>query len=59
MKDAKPGDILVGNAGGDSLGHTGIYLGDGKMLHAPAPGQNVKIQSISGWFTVQQVLDPY
>ncbi len=29
-----PGDILFFSRGGHSVGHTGIYLGDGKMIHA-------------------------
>jgi hypothetical protein len=41
MKDAKPGDLLVF---GDH--HIGIYVGDGKMLHAPHTGTQVKIASV-------------
>jgi hypothetical protein len=29
-----PGDILFFSRGGHSVGHTGIYLGEGKMIHA-------------------------
>ncbi len=29
-----PGDILFFSRAGHSVGHTGIYLGDGKMIHA-------------------------
>jgi hypothetical protein len=39
---AKPGDLLVF----DGYQHIGIYLGNNKMLHAPQPGENVKIGSV-------------
>jgi hypothetical protein len=42
MKDAKPGDLLIF----DGYQHIGIYVGDGKMLHAPQPGEKVKIGKV-------------
>jgi cell wall-associated NlpC family hydrolase len=39
---AKPGDLLIF----DGYQHIGIYLGDGKMLHAPQPGERVKIGNV-------------
>jgi cell wall-associated NlpC family hydrolase len=41
MADARPGDLLVF---GDH--HIGIYVGDGKMLHAPHTGDRVKIADV-------------
>ncbi|GAB3596288.1 hypothetical protein GCM10027446_22880 [Angustibacter peucedani] len=41
MDDARPGDLLVF---GDH--HIGIYVGDGKMLHAPKTGDRVKIADV-------------
>lgn len=38
----QPGDLVFW---GESAYHVGIYIGDGMYIHAPAPGQNVKIQS--------------
>ena len=29
--------------------HVGIYIGDGLYIHSPAPGQSVKIQSLSSY----------
>jgi cell wall-associated NlpC family hydrolase len=29
-----PGDLLFFRRGGRSVGHAGIYLGEGKMIHA-------------------------
>jgi hypothetical protein len=39
---AKPGDLLVFRG----YEHIGIYIGGGKMIAAPQPGENVKIQSV-------------
>ncbi|SDT75886.1 Cell wall-associated hydrolase, NlpC family [Actinoplanes derwentensis] len=43
LDDAKPGDILAFNSPVD---HVAIYLGDNKMIAAPKPGDQVKIQSV-------------
>ncbi|WP_052108842.1 C40 family peptidase [Bifidobacterium coryneforme] len=34
-----PGDLMV------APGHVAIYVGNGYMIHAPAPGQTVKVQA--------------
>ncbi|MEV0112209.1 NlpC/P60 family protein [Streptomyces sp. NPDC050844] len=41
--DAKPGDLVFFY---DDISHVGIYIGDGKMIHAPKPGTNVRVESI-------------
>jgi cell wall-associated NlpC family hydrolase len=28
------------------LGHVGIYVGDGRMIHAPQTGERVEIQAL-------------
>ena len=40
---AKPGDVLVFSG----LGHVGLYLGHGKMVHAPQSGRNVEIVTLA------------
>lgn len=40
----QPGDLVFW---GYSAYHVGIYIGNGQFVHAPAPGQSVKIQSYS------------
>lgn len=42
LADARPGDLIV--LGGSR--HIGIYVGDGKMLHAPRAGDVVKIGKV-------------
>lgn len=54
MKQAKPGDLLVFGSH-----HIGIYVGDGKMLHAPKTGDVVKIAPVYDTPTrIRRVLPP-
>lgn len=47
---AKVGDIIAfGWDGLSSAGHVGIYIGNGKMIHSPAPGHRTMIQSIKSF----------
>lgn len=53
-KKLKKGDLLFwGNY------HVGIYIGGGKFVHAPAPGQNVKTQTLASFFpsSAKRVID--
>lgn len=47
QSELQPGDLVFFNG----LGHMGIYIGGGQMIHAPHTGDVVKISSIyrSGW----------
>ena len=44
--DRQPGDVVC------YVGHVGIYVGGGKMIHAPQPGDVVKVVSVYGspWY---------
>lgn len=45
-KDAQPGDIVFFPTKSGYIYHVGIYIGDGKMIHSPKPGQRVKIAPV-------------
>jgi cell wall-associated NlpC family hydrolase len=48
----EPGDLVFFNG----LGHVGIYIGGGQMIHAPHTGDVVKISNInSGWYAATYV----
>jgi hypothetical protein len=44
--ELKPGDLVFFNTLKRTFSHVGIYLGDGKFIHAPKPGAEVRIESI-------------
>jgi cell wall-associated NlpC family hydrolase len=50
--DLQPGDLVFFNG----LGHVGIYIGGGQMVHAPHTGDVVKVTDInSGWYAATYV----
>ncbi|MEV4564859.1 C40 family peptidase [Nonomuraea sp. NPDC049419] len=44
-RNLKPGDLMFFNG----LGHVGMYVGKGKMIHSPRTGERVRIDKLSGW----------
>ena len=48
----RPGDLVFFDTDRKKAGpdHVGIYIGGGKFIHAPRPGQGVKISSLSESF---------
>ena len=48
--DLKPGDLVFFNTMGENISHVGIYVGNGKFLHAPATGKLVRIDKLSTKF---------
>ncbi len=49
--DLKPGDLVFFNTMRRAFSHVGIYLGEGKFIHAPRPGGEVRVEdmSVSYW----------
>jgi len=43
LDQARPGDLIVTRGGG----HIGIYAGGNKWIHAPYPGENVKLAEMT------------
>jgi len=48
-KNLQPGDLVffAGNGGKGKVYHVGLYVGEGKMLHAPHASSKVKIESMN------------
>ena len=45
----QPGDLVFWGKSPGSIYHVAIYLGGGKMIHAPRPGRDVEIVPITYW----------
>jgi hypothetical protein len=44
-QDLQPGDLLFFH---DDLGHMGMYIGNGQMIHAPQTGDVVRVVNLAG-----------
>jgi len=44
--ELKPGDLVFFNTMKRTFSHVGIYVGDGKFIHAPRPGKDVRIDDM-------------
>jgi len=49
VSQAQPGDLLFWVEGGDAY-HVAIYVGGGRYIHAPQPGQTVRYGTVNGYF---------
>lgn len=43
----RPGDLLFF----DNVGHVGIYIGNGRFIHAPHTGTRVRVERLAGWYS--------
>jgi cell wall-associated NlpC family hydrolase len=46
-KDLVPGDLVFFNTMRRAFSHVGIYIGDGKFIHSPKPGAEVRVESLA------------
>lgn len=62
--DLKPGDLVFFNTMKRAFSHVGIYVGEGKFIHAPRSGTNVRVEDMRNtyWQTrfngARRVLEP-
>lgn len=54
INDLKPGDLVFFNTMRRAFSHVGIYLGDGRFLHAPARGGEVRIEEMDKSYWVKR-----
>ena len=47
VAELRRGDLLFFNQEGKKYGHVGIYLGEGKFVHAPSSGKSVRSDALS------------
>ncbi len=50
-KDLQPGDLVFFNTMRRTFSHVGIYVGNGKFIHSPKPGAEVRVEDmgVSYW----------
>lgn len=46
-KELRPGDLVFFNTMRRAFSHVGIYIGDGKFIHSPKPGAEVRVESLA------------
>jgi len=50
----KPGDLVFFNTRNRAYSHVGIYIGDGRFVHAPSTQGKVRTENLrSGWFSAR------
>lgn len=50
-QDLQPGDLVFFNTMRRAFSHVGIYVGEGKFIHSPKPGAQVRVEDmgVSYW----------
>jgi cell wall-associated NlpC family hydrolase len=46
--DLQPGDLVFFNTMRRAFSHVGIYVGEGKFIHSPKPGAQVRVEDMGG-----------
>jgi cell wall-associated NlpC family hydrolase len=46
--DLAPGDLVFFRGRGSGIGHVGIYVGEGRFVHAPNAGGTVRLDTLDG-----------
>ena len=44
--ELQPGDLVFFNTMRRAFSHVGIYIGDGKFIHSPKPGAEIRVESM-------------
>jgi cell wall-associated NlpC family hydrolase len=45
-EELKPGDLVFFNTMKRAFSHVGIYMGDGKFIHAPRAGKSIRVDDM-------------
>jgi peptidoglycan DL-endopeptidase CwlO len=58
LASARPGDLVFfdHDSSRPGIDHVGIYIGGGKMVAAPQPGESVKVQDVGNPVAIRRVL---
>lgn len=50
LKDVRPGDLITSNWGSGPSSHVALYVGNGRVIHAPRPGSVVKYAKLDATY---------
>jgi cell wall-associated NlpC family hydrolase len=53
----RPGDLVFFDQDGKKKGHVGIYLGNGRFVHAPSSGKRVRTDSLDSRYWKRHLSD--
>ena len=53
-EELRPGDLVFFNTMRRAFSHVGIYLGDGKFIHAPRPGAKVRVEDMRAAYWIKR-----
>jgi len=53
-EELRPGDLVFFNTMRRAFSHVGIYVGEGKFIHAPRPGGEVRIEDMGASYWAQR-----
>jgi hypothetical protein len=54
QRELQPGDLVFFNTMRQAFSHVGIYVGNGKFIHAPKPGAQVRMDDMAGNYWVRR-----
>lgn len=54
LSDLRAGDLVFYNTLNRPFSHVGIYLGDGRFVHAPKSGAQVRVEPIRGSYWIKR-----
>jgi len=54
LAELEPGDLVFYNTRNRPFSHVGIYLGEGRFIHAPRPGAQVRVESVQSRYWRQR-----
>jgi len=54
LSELRAGDLVFYNTLNRPYSHVGIYLGDGRFVHAPKTGAQVRVESINGRYWMRR-----
>ena len=57
VRKLRPGDLLFFDQEGEKASHVGLYVGEGRFVHAPSSGGKVRIDSLKSDFWKKHFVD--